>query len=169
MWAVGTNSKILGGPEQTGIYLREHQQEVQSNPGPRTWRTYWRSASRRQPLKYVQRRSYAIVRMSRTCRYFYVLFTCCHDYLITHYFPHILELSTVLIFVCFHRLKINHSWIRHHREQFLWKKRKLLEHAKSWLHLSETQLRLTPFYVCVMFWGIKKKNGKITKNFNKTV
>ncbi len=62
-----------------------------------------------------------------------------------------------------------YSWIRHRHEQFLWKKRKLLEHAKSWLRLSETQLRLTPYYVCVMFWGIKKKNGKITKNFNKTV
>ncbi len=110
MWAFGANSKILGGPEQTGVYLKEEvQQEVQSNPRPRTWRTYSRGAPRRQLLKYVQRGSYAIIRMRRTCQYFYVLFTCCHDYLVTHYSPCILELSTILTVVYFHRLKINHD------------------------------------------------------------
>jgi hypothetical protein len=34
---------------------------------------------------------------------------CCHDYLVTHYLPRILELSTVLTVVYFHRLKINHD------------------------------------------------------------
>ncbi len=110
MWAVGANSKILGGPEQTGIYLREEvQQEVQSNPGPRKWRTYSQSAPRTQLLKYVQRRSYVIVRMRRTCLYFYVLFTCCHDYLVTHYLSRISELSAILTVVYFHRLRINHD------------------------------------------------------------
>ncbi len=54
-WAVGTNNKILGGPEQIrNILGKENQQEAQSNPGSRPWRTYSRGAPRRWPFKYVQ-------------------------------------------------------------------------------------------------------------------
>ncbi len=52
---VGTNSKILGGPEQTRkTLIEEGQQEVQFLSGSRPCRKYSPGVSSRWPFKYVQ-------------------------------------------------------------------------------------------------------------------
>ncbi len=117
-WAVRTNSKILGGPEQTrNILGKENQQEAQSNPGSRPWRTYLRGAPGRWPFKYVQSYDCIIACMKEIAMSFCnMLPVFYHDYSVS------VSSITMLIDVYFSQVKNKpwlpwvYSWIRHCRE-----------------------------------------------------
>jgi hypothetical protein len=105
-WAVGTNSKILGGPDQTrNILGKENQQEAQSNPGSRPGRTYLRGAPRRWLFKYVQ--SYdCIIACMKKLPWVPVICHLCFIMII----PYLrVKLQCWLMFI-FCRLKINNDY-----------------------------------------------------------
>ncbi len=106
-WVVGTNSKILGGPEQTRKILTEaSQQEVQSNYGSRPWRTYLRGASSRYPFKYVPSYDCIVMRIEENCHESPIVHYLVWLYVIIH--VHRLDTQYWSMFI-FSRLKINHD------------------------------------------------------------
>ncbi len=85
--------------------MEESQQEVQSNPGWRPWRTYSRGASRRWPFKYVQSYDCIIMPIEENCHELFVAYYLC---LIIVIHVRRLDLQYWSMFI-FRRLKINHD------------------------------------------------------------
>ncbi len=97
-WSVGTNSKTLGGLEQTRNTLgKQNRHEAQFKPGSRPWRTHLRGAPRRKPFKYVQ-----------NCN---CMFSCMIGNALSFcnmFFVHIMIELQCWLMLIFCRLKINH-------------------------------------------------------------
>ncbi len=97
-------------------YGRE-QQESQSNPGLRPWRTYSRGALRRWPFQYVQ------VMITQLCRREKLPWVICSMLSVIDYDYSILQARlAILLVVYFSQVKNKpwlpwvYSWIRHRRE-----------------------------------------------------